>query len=191
MTKEKPKKKEIPEFVGWEADVTRIKGYNQAIDDYEAYERANSVSEEEIAEVLSEHIYQEKGKAKTLSRVISCNDLGLGVAKMYQMLHQQWATKRRMYNVSGGAAVVLHISEEFNVPFELGGNFQRLTMNSFSPLELFDALLGRLHILTSVEEINEEMCAAYESLKDERAKYLATMRKKAVGSILVEDDSAV
>jgi hypothetical protein len=136
-------------------------------------------------------LYQEKGKAKTLSRVISCNDLGIGVAKMYQMLHQQWATKRRMYNISGGAAVVLHISEEFNVPFELGGNFQRLTMNSFSPLELFDALLGRLHILTSVEEINEEMCAAYQSLKDERAKYLATMRKKAVASVVVEDSAAV
>jgi hypothetical protein len=66
--------------------------------------------------LLSLVCIQEKGKAKTLSRVISCNDLGIGVAKMYQMLHQQWATKRRMYNISGGASVVLHISEEFNVP---------------------------------------------------------------------------
>ena len=71
-------------------------------------------------------LYQEKGKAKTLARVISCNDLGIGVGKMYQMLHQQWATKRRLYNVSGGAAVVLKISEDYPVPFELGGNFQRL-----------------------------------------------------------------
>ena len=125
-------------------------------------------------------IYQEKGKAKTLSRVISCNDLGLGVGKMYQMLNQQWATKRRLYNVSGGAAVVLKISEDFAVPFELGGNFQRLTMNAFSPLELFDALVARLRILSSVEGITEEMTSQYESLKAERAKYLAAMHKKAL-----------
>lgn len=125
-------------------------------------------------------LYQEKGKAKTLSRVISCNDLGIGVGKMYQMLNQQWATKRRLYNVSGGAAVILKISEDFAVPFELGGNFQRLTLNSFSPLELFDALVARLHILSSVEGITEEMTSQYESLKAERAKYLAAMHKKAL-----------
>ena len=125
-------------------------------------------------------IYQEKGKAKTLARVISCNDLGIGVGKMYQMLHQQWATKRRLYNVSGGAAVVLKISEDYPVPFELGGNFQRLTMNAFSPLELFDALVARLHILSSVEGITDEMSSQYESLKAERAKYLAAMHKKAL-----------
>ena len=130
-------------------------------------------------------LYQEKGKAKTLVNVISCNDLGLGVAKMYQMLNQQWATKRRLYNVSGGAAIILKISEDFAVPFALGGNFQRLTMNAFSPLELFDALVARLRILSSVEGITEEMSSQYESLKAERAKYLAAMHKKALKPVEV------
>lgn len=129
-------------------------------------------------------LYQEIGKDKKREERVRANSLPMLVRSLYVGLHNQKRTGRRMFNISASAGVYLEFMEE--VPF---AKVQKLAPNSFSPLAMYDNLLTLETLAGGNLADFPELETEFNSLRDEAAKYRASIAKKKYVPMDAEDSA--
>ena len=129
-------------------------------------------------------LYQEIGKDKKREERVRANSLPMLVRSLYVGLHSQKRAKRRMYNISASAGVYLEFMED--VPF---AKIQKLAPNAFSPLAMYESLLTLETLAGGNLADFPELETEFNSLRDEAAKYRASIAKKKYVPTNCEDSA--